>query len=477
MYFGGKMEHYDLIVIGSGPGGEKGAVQAASFGKRVALIERSPSVGGAGVNTGTIPSKTLREAALSLSGLRRRGLYGLDDDRTRDLSVRSLLYREQEVVRSLRELVKNNIARHRIDLLRGEASFEDPHTIRIARGGEGEDVRLQGGVILIATGSVPYRAPDLPFEDPRLYDSDTILNLGRIPERLAVVGAGVIGCEYTTVFSALGTRVTLVDGRDRLLPFLDGEISEGLRLQMVLLGVDVRLRDAVARLKPEPEGVRLDLRSGASVFVNGVLFAAGRRGNTGGLGLERIGLRVGERGHIPVDREYRTAIPHVFAAGDVIGFPSLAAASMEQARTAMCCAFDLPCERKEASIVPLAVYTIPETSRVGETEESCREKGIDYEVGRARYGQNARGQIIGEVDGQLKLIFRARDRVLLGVHILGESASEIIHVGLMVMRVGGTIDVFVDAVFNYPSLTDAYKYAAYDGLEALRRRCEGDESG
>ncbi len=463
------MDRCDLIVIGSGPAGEKGAAQAAYFGKRVALVERAPHMGGAGINTGTIPSKTLRETALYFSGIKQRGLYGVDYAFKDDVGVREFMHREHEVVGALRALVAHSIERHRIELVRGQAAFEDAHTIRVTRREGGEDLLLHGKVILIATGSVPNRSQDIPFQDPRIYDSDTILEMARLPQSLAVIGAGVIGCEYTTIFTALGIRVTLIDGRDRLLPFLDAETSGRLRLQMELLGVNVRLQDGIARITPEPEAVRLDLKSGAPLTAENVLFAAGRIGNTQGLGLERIGIPVGDRGHIPVNAHYQTAIPHIYAAGDVIGFPALAATSMEQARVAMCHAFDLKYKTRVAPLFPLAVYTIPEVSMVGETEESCQEKGISYCVGRALYGHNPRGQIIGDLAGQIKLVFRVSDKALLGVHIIGEDASELIHVGLMVMQGGGTIDAFIDAVFNYPTLTDAYKYAAYDGLGALQR--------
>jgi NAD(P) transhydrogenase len=463
------VERYDLIVIGSGPAGEKGAAQAAYFGKRVALVEKSRSVGGAGVNTGTIPSKTLRETALYFSGLRHRGLYGVDYTFKSDLTVREFMYRETEVVRSLREVVADNIARHQIDLIHGVASFEDAHTVAVKSEGDGEDLRLRGDVILIATGSVPNRGRDIPFGDPRIFDSDTILDMLQIPRSMAVVGAGVIGCEYTTVFAAMGVRITLIDGRDRLLSFLDGETSERLRRQMQDLGVDVRLKDGVTRVQPEAEGVRLDLKSGAPVTTDSVLFAAGRVGNTRSLGLEKIGIPVGDRGHITVNEHYQTVVPHIYAAGDVIGFPALAATSMEQARVAMCHALDLKYKTRIAPIIPLAVYTIPEVSMVGETEETCQEKRIPYCVGRALYGRNARGQIIGDLRGQIKLIIRVPDKTLLGVHLIGEGASELVHIGLMVMQAEGTIDSFIDGVFNYPSLSDAYKYAAYDALGALAR--------
>jgi NAD(P) transhydrogenase len=458
------VDRYDLIVIGSGPAGEKGAAQAAYFGKRVALIERAEHLGGAGINTGTVPSKTLRETALYFSGLKARGLYGVDYHVKPDLTVHDFMYREQEVVRSLREVVSANIERHKIEVVRGQAEFDDPHTIRVG------DRRLSAEVILIATGSVPTRPPGVPFADPRVHDSDEILTMERLPASLAVIGAGVIGCEYATIFAALGIRVTLVDGRDRLLGFLDGEVADRLRLQMQLLGVDVKLREGVTRYDADADGIRLDLKGGGALKVDAVLVAAGRVANVVGLGLERAGLSVNERGLLTVNERYQTAVPHIYAAGDVIGFPALASTSMEQARVAMVHAFDLKYKTAVAPIFPLAVYTIPEISMVGETEESCRQKSIDYCVGRALYRTNARGQITGDLGGELKLVFRYPDKTLLGVHVIGESASELVHVGLMVLQVGGTIDTFINSVFNYPSLGETYKYAAYDGLGAVARR-------
>jgi NAD(P) transhydrogenase len=322
-------KHYDLVVIGAGPAGEKGAAQAAYFGKRVAIVEATPHVGGAGVNTGTIPSKTLRETALYFSGLRQRGLYGIDYRINRDLEVQDFMYREHEVVRSLREVVRQNIERHQIDLVHGRASFDDAHTVRVAPLDGGVERLLRGEVILIATGSLPSRDPAVPFGDPRIYDSDEILAMRRIPRTMAVVGAGVIGCEYTTMFAALGIEVTLIDGRDRLLSFLDAEMSERLRLGMFALRVDVRLGEHVEGCVPEADAVRVQLRGGDPLRVESVLIAAGRLGNTRGLGLERLGLAVDEHGHVEVNGTYQTSLPHIYAAGDVIGFPALAATSME----------------------------------------------------------------------------------------------------------------------------------------------------
>jgi len=464
------MDTYDLIVIGAGPAGEKGAAQAAYFGKRVAVVEREPYPGGAGTNTGTVPSKTLRETALYFSGLNRHSLYGVDYQLKSELTVKELMYREHEVVRSLRQVISENLGRHRIDVIHGLGSFEDPHTVRVVAAGQPDRV-LQAEVILIATGSVPTRPTDAPFEDPRVHDSDEILELERLPRTLAVVGAGVIGCEYTTIFGALGIKVTLIDGRDRLLGFLDAEMADQLRLQMGFLGIDLRLKEGVSRYVPEAGGVRLELQSGDSLVVDQVLVAAGRVANVGKLAIERAGLGVNKRGLIAVNERYQTSVEHIYAAGDVIGFPALASTSMEQARVAMVHAFDLPKYKTQvAPIFPLAVYTIPEIAMAGETEESCRQHRIDYCVGRGFYRTNARGQITGDLSGEVKLIFRYPDKRLLGVHIIGEIAAELIHVGLMALQTECTIDMFVNTVFNYPSLGDAYKYAAYDGLGAVQRR-------
>jgi NAD(P) transhydrogenase len=464
------VDSYDLIVIGAGPAGEKGAAQAAYFGKRVAIVEREPYPGGAGTNTGTVPSKTLRETALYFSGLNRHSLYGVDYQLKSELTVKELMYREHEVVRSLRQVITENLGRHRIEVIHGLGSFEDAHTVRVVAAGQ-PDRRLQAEVILIATGSVPTRPTDVPFEDPRVHDSDEILELERLPRTLAVVGGGVIGCEYTTIFGALGIKVTLIDGRDRLLGFLDAEMADQLRLQMGFLGIDLRLKEGVSRYVPEADGVRLELQSSDTLVVDQVLVAAGRVANVGKLAIERAGLAVNKRGLIPVNERYQTSLEHIYAAGDVIGFPALASTSMEQARVAMVHAFDLPKYKTQvAPIFPLAVYTIPEIAMAGETEESCRQHQIDYCVGRGFYRTNARGQIMGDLSGEVKLIFRYPDKRLLGVHIIGDTAAELIHVGLMALQTGCTIDMFVNTVFNYPSLGDAYKYAAYDGLGALQRR-------
>lgn len=462
---------FDLIVIGSGPAGEKGAAQAAYFGKRVALVERERCLGGAGVNTGTLPSKTLRETALYFSGLRQRGLYGIDYSIKRELTVPDFMYRKDQVVRTLWAMIEDNLERHRIELVPGYGELEDAHTVRVTDM-DGGVRRLTSPVILIATGSYP-NWPDGVTRDPeRLYDSDTILQMDRIPGSLAVIGGGVIGCEYATTFRALGIEVTLLCGQDRLLPFLDEEMSEHLRAQVSRLGLSVLLNESVDEIDLSGPRVRLRLSGGGALEAERVLFATGRMGATRGLGLERVGIGVGPRGHLKVNQNYQTEIPHIYAAGDVIGFPALASTSMEQARVAMCHAFDLKYKSQVSTLLPMAVYTIPEIASVGETEQACRQKGIACCVGRARYENNSRGQIIGDASGLIKIVFSSDDLRLLGVHIVGEMASELIHVGQGCLHFGGTIDYFIQAVFNYPTLAEAYKYAAYDGLGNLARHKE-----
>jgi len=454
---------YDLVVIGAGPAGEKGAAAAAYFGKRVAIVERMPYPGGAGINTGTVPSKTLRETALYFSGLRQRGLYGIDYSLKDGLTVAEFLFRERQVVENERLIVQANLERHGIDLIQGEGSLLDSHTVRVRRP-DGTSLDLATEIVLLATGSSPFRPADVPFDDTVIYDSDSILRVKRLPARLAVVGGGVIGVEYASIFSALGVAVTVVDGRDRLLSFVDREMALRLQERLGSLGVRFRFSCKVTGIAKDTGVVRLTLSEGAAVEVDTALFAAGRQSNVAGLGLERVGVATKERGLIEVNEKYQTTVPNIYAAGDVIGFPALASTSMEQARVAIVNAFELQYRLRLASVHPLAVYSVPEIAMVGLTEEECRAAGRPYLVGRTSYAQNPRGQIIGDSTGMLKLVFSPEDNRLLGVHIIGEQASELIHLGAHVLARGESIDVFVQTVFNYPSLSDCYKYAAYDGL-------------
>jgi NAD(P) transhydrogenase len=461
----GSNDSFDLIIIGCGPAGEKAGAQAAYFGKRVAVIERAPEVGGSCINTGTVPSKTLRESALYFSGLKQRGLYGIDYSLKENLTVHDFMHHEREVVEMERRRILKNLEQHHIELFRGDASFEDPHTIAV-RSGRNER-RIRGEAILIATGSKPHRPAEIAFDDVHVFDSDTFLQMERIPRSLAVIGGGVIGCEYASIFQALGVRVTLVDGRDRLLPFLDKEISDRLRERLGDLKMEFLFNDRPAKVETKNSGVSLMMKSGKPLEVEAALFAAGRRAAIDGISLEKAGLAISDRGYIPVNENYRTSVPHIYAAGDVIGFPALASTSMEQGRVAVCHAFGFKYKQRVASMLPMGIYTIPEISAAGETEESCIEKKLDYCVGRARYANNARGHIAGDTTGLLKLVFARADRKLLGVSIIGESATELIHIGMMALDNTLTIDEFIEQVFNYPTLSETYKYAAYDGLGNL----------
>lgn len=454
---------YDLIVIGAGPAGEKGAAQAAYFGKKVVVVDRQPSgIGGASLNTGT-HSKALRETALSISGLRQRRSYGIDYSLDPQLDISRIMKREQAVVETERATITRNLERHHIHTVWGTASLTDPHTVRVAlRDGGTRDLSAQ--VILIATGSSPFHLPGVAFDHPRIHDSDSILRLDHLPRSLAVIGGGPIGSEYASVFSTLGVKVTLVDIAERLLPFLDAEIAGRLRDRLQQNKLQFIFNTRVEKTSATEKRVRLTLSTGQVLNVEQVLFAAGRTSNVQGLGLEALGVALGPRGLILVNEKYQTSIPNIYAAGDVIGFPALASTSMEQARVAMVHAFDLHYKERVSAVLPLAVYTIPEIAMAGLTESQCEQKGIPCLVGRAYYADNRRGQLLGDTHGMIKLVFSPADKRLLGVHIIGEMASELIHTGAQVMTGSGTIDAFIDAVYNYPTLSDLYKYAAYDGL-------------
>jgi NAD(P) transhydrogenase len=455
-------ETYDLIVIGAGPAGEKGAAKAAQYGKRVALIEREPYLGGAGINTGTVPSKTLRESALYFSGLQQRGLYGIDYSLKDNLTIKDFMYRERKVVKKERKMIVEHINEHNISLLRGEGSLKDKHTVIVKS--SKEEKEISGDIILIATGSSPYHPPEIPFDGELIFDSDTILNMKQIPKTMVVVGGGVIGTEYASIFMALGIRVTLIEPKGRIVSFIDSEIGQRLMDQLVKLGIDFIFDDRMASMEVRKDHVHVRLEKGGKREFEVALIAAGRQSNVQGLGLEEVGVKLGNRGLILVDENYRTNIPNIYAVGDVIGFPALASTSMEQARAAVVDAFDLKYKEHLAPFLPLAVYAIPEISAVGLTEDDCKSKDIPYLVGRAYYEENARGQIIGDMSGMIKLVFSPTDKKLLGAHIIGEQASELIHIATHVMLKGGPIDEFIDAVYNYPTLSDSYQYAAYDGL-------------
>ncbi len=455
-------EQYDLIVIGAGPAGEKGAEKAAHYGKRVALIERERYVGGAGINTGTVPSKTLRESALYFSGLQQRGLYGIDYSLKDDLSIRDFMYRERLVVEKERDMIRQSLHNQNVSLLRGVASFRDNHTIHITAADGEQDI--SGEIILIATGSSPHRPPEIPFDDRLIYDSDTILHMDHIPKTMVVVGGGVIGTEYASIFTALGIKVTLIEPRGRIVGFADSEITDRLTDQLRKLGLTFLFGDKMAAIEARGNHVRLMLEKGGAVDFETALIAAGRQSNVGELELDKIGVKCGNRGLVLVNESFQTNIPNIYAAGDVIGFPALASTSMEQARVAVSGAFNLAYKEQIPSVLPLAVYSIPEISMVGMTEDQCKENHTEYLLGHGYYADNARGQIIGDMSGMVKLIFSPVDKKLLGAHIIGEQASELIHLAAQAIMAHGTIDTFIDAVFNYPTLAGTYEQAAYDGL-------------
>ena len=466
------MDQYDLIVIGSGPAGEKGAAAAAYFGHRVALVEKEAHFGGAAANTGTLPSKTLRETAVILSGLRQRQLFGLKFGLESKVNLQDFLAHERRVKDYERFRIRDNLDRHHVTVYRGSACFADEHTVAVTPA-RCDPVRVRGKKILIATGSYPYRPKELfPFTNPRVYDSDTNLSLYEIPASLLVVGGGVIGCEYACMFAALGVKVTVVEKRGGLLGGIDHEITESLREQMTDAGIEIHLCDRVASVRDLPDGsMEVPLESGRVVPVHAILVSSGRSGQTAGLGLEAVGIEVNERGHIKVDpRTFQTSVPHVYAAGDVIGNPALASTAMAQARMAVAHAFGLPYNKGLAEVLPAGIYTIPECSSVGETEESLKHKGIAYVAGRARYASNARGQIIGDSKGFLKLLFREEDMELLGVHVIGEQATELIHIGQTALLAEARVDLFIHTCYNYPTLSELYKYAAYDALGQRGRR-------
>jgi NAD(P) transhydrogenase len=461
------VDRYDLVVLGCGPAGEKGAAQAAYFGKRVLVAERAPSPGGAMVHTGTLASKTLRESALVISGLRSH-LFGVPLGLGRMPTIDELSYRRNAVAHEEVDRIHQNMGRHGIEYVRARGSFVDAHTIRLWSP-RGERV-VRAERVLIATGSRPARPPGFAFERPEICDSDEIVVLDRLPRSMAVVGAGVIGCEYASIFAALGIDVTLVDGRERIMPFLDREVGERLVRELRRIGVKERLRADVKTCRvPRDWDVRLELSTGEEVAAECVLVAAGRQGNVEELALEAAGVAIGRRGLVTVNEWCQTNVPHIYAAGDVIGFPALASTSMEQGRVAMCHAFDLKYKTSVSRLLPYGIYTIPECSFVGATEEDLQKTGTAYEVGKAELRENARGKILGET-GFVKLLFAVADKRLLGAHIVGERATELVHVAQVVLATGGTIDAFIELVFNYPTLGEAFKYAAYDGLGRLAAR-------
>jgi len=474
------MKKFDVIIIGSGPGGQRAAFQASKLKKRVAVIERQPYIGGAGLHTGTLPSKTLREAALFLAGFKQRAIFGFQFNLGREVTLQELMHRKMDVIKKQMEVIIDQFSRNNIEIIYGEASFIDEHRLAVNPHTKDFDVGIKGGaaaapeelygeVVIIATGTRPLRPKEVPFDEDHIYDTDTILKIDNIPSTITIIGGGVIGCEYACIFASLGVKVDLIEKKSRLLPFADEEIVNNLIYWMRHSGITLRLNEEVVKITVERrERVVTQLKSGKQAIAEKLLYTMGRVGNTDMLSLGTIGLSADNRGSLKVNENYQTAIPHIYAIGDVIGFPALASTSMEQGRRAVCNAFhreQITCEI--VSNLPFGIYTIPEISMIGETEEGLTAKAIPYESGCALFQEVAKGQIIGDTHGMLKLLFHRETRQLLGVHIIGERATELIHIGQAVMSFGGTIDYFKDTVFNYPTLTDAYKVAALNGLNRL----------
>ena len=459
------MEKYDLIVIGSGPAGQRAAIQAAKFGKHVALVEKLEVIGGTAINTGTIPSKTMREAVLHLSGFYWQSIYGVNYRVKDHITMADLSFRAQHVIKTEIDVTRAQLSRNGIEVLNGVASFLDPHKVRVVSSrGQSE---YQAENIIIATGTKPAISPLVPFNNRNIINSDQVLQMPEIPKTLIVVGGGVIGVEYTCMFATLGVRVALIEKRPRLLEFADAEMVEALSYHLRDRRVTMRLNEEVESVEELPDKtVVANLRSKKKVNGDALLYAVGRQGNVDELNLAAAGLEADSRGRIKVDADYRTAVAHIFAVGDVIGFPSLGSVSMEQGRIAAANAFGIKIHSNPAHY-PYGIYTIPEISFIGQTEDQLTDAGVPYEIGIAYFREIARGQIRGDTTGRLKLIFSPETKELLGVHIIGEGASELLHIGQAVLALKGTVEYFVDTVFNYPTLAECYKAAAFNGLNKL----------
>lgn len=465
------MRLYDMVVIGSGPAGQKAAVQAAKLSKRVALIEQAPQLGGTSLNTGTLPSKTLKDTIEYLHGLGRRGLPQLGAELTRRLTLPDLMARKDHVIETEVGVVSHQLQRNKIEIFQGTASFVDPHTVRITQpGGTGDYVRAS--FIVIATGSRPRRPSEIPFDDVIICDSDSFLRTTKHPAGIIVVGGGVIGTEYASMLAAFGITVTLIDRRNQMLRFLDREIAAALATQMEENGVSIRLgQEHLNVVIDDANRPAVHLHDGETVTADMVLYTMGRIGNTEALNLSAIGLATDQQGQLLVNARYQTEIPHIYAAGDVIGFPALAATAMEQGRLAACHAFQVP-DIHEIKVIPYGIYSIPEVSMVGKTEEDLTAADIPHATGRALFREMARGHISGDLHGLLKVIFHRDTHALLGVHIIGQGATELIHIGQSVLTYGGTVEYFVHNVFNYPTMAECYRTAALDGLNRLHQKSQ-----
>ena len=459
--------HYDLLVIGSGPGGQRAAIAAAKLGKRAAVVERRHMVGGVCINTGTIPSKTMREAVLYLTGMNMREIYGQNYRVKDQITVQDLLSRTTHVIGREIEIIRSQLFRNGVDLINGTGRFVDAHTVAVRPPDSDQDKLISADYIVIAVGTHPARPPQVEFDDQRIIDSDGILQMEQVPRTMVVVGAGVIGIEYASMFAALGSKVTIVERQDRMLDFTDSELVDGLRFHLRDLSVTFRFGETVERVEKGPQGTVTTLDSGKRIPADTVMYSAGRQGATDTLNLESAGLEADDRGRIKVGPDFRTSVDHIYAVGDVIGFPALAATSMEQGRLAAYHAFGEPFNSL-IDLQPIGIYTIPEISFCGQTEDTLTRSSVPYEVGISRYRELARGQIVGDTYGMLKLLVSTETRKLLGVHVFGTQATELVHLGQAYMTCGGTVDQLVDTVFNYPTLSEAYKVAALDAVNKIR---------
>ncbi|WP_018502155.1 Si-specific NAD(P)(+) transhydrogenase [Parafrankia discariae] len=462
------MHEVDVLVIGSGPGGQKAAIAAAKLGRSVAVVDKRDMIGGVCINTGTIPSKTLREAVMYLTGLAQREVYGQSYRLKDEITVADLSARTQHVIGREIDVIRSQLTRNRVQVLSGLATFLDPNTVSVRGPGGVEERQVRANKIIIATGTRPARPDSVDFDGRTVVDSDQILDIDRIPGSMVVVGAGVIGIEYASMFAALGTKVTVVERRDRMLDFCDLEIIEALKYQLRDLAVTFRFRESVVSVERHNGGTLTTLESGKKIPADTVMYSAGRQGLTEVLQLQNAGLSADNRGRILVGPDFRTEVDHIYAVGDVIGFPALAATSMEQGRLAAYAACGEPATGMRAELMPIGIYTIPEISYVGNTEDELTERSVPFEVGIARYRELARGAILGDSYGMLKLLVSPEDGRLLGIHVFGTGATELVHIGQAVMGCGGTVNYLVDTVFNYPTLAESYKVAALDAMNKMR---------
>jgi NAD(P) transhydrogenase len=467
------MRHYDVAVIGTGPAGQKAAIQAAKLGKRVAIIEKTNLLGGAQINTGTIPSKALKEAAMHLTGANQRGLFGESVKIKRNITIADLIGVSRRVIQNEWQVIRDALDRNDVEIVWGKAKFQDAHTLAIDRGPDEAGETITADKFILATGTKPAKPTSIPFNDKTILTSDSLLFLPKLPKSMIVVGGGVIGVEYACMLAVLGVRVILVEGRHSVLGFLDDEITEAFQYHMRHMGITLRMGEKVAKIEEIPAAradsfarVCATLESGKSLQAETLLYCVGREGTTKELGLDKVGLVPDDRQRLKVNEKYQTDVPHIFAVGDIIGFPALASTAMEQGRLAALYAFGQEAHSM-SELFPYGIYALPEISMVGKTEQQLTQEGVPYEAGIANYREIARGQLLGDDTGMLKLLIHQKTHAILGVHIIGTQATELVHIGQAAMAFNATAEFFVQNVFNYPTLAEAYKIAALNGLNKI----------